>query len=150
MLSGLSCGYPWPGLFALYSDLVESIFFDDELAFLSTINAIAEFDAEAPTAVRGVTITDVDLGAGIADRFLHQLDDDPSTPVRVTPVSTEELSRAKNCLAETWSLLDTAAPELADEIRALFATSSLLDASRAPTDSPSMERRVSICGARSS
>jgi HEXXH motif-containing protein len=70
--------------------------------------------------VRGVTITDADLGAGMADRFIRQLDDDPSTPVCVTPVSTEELSRAKNCLAQTWSLLDSAAPELADEIRALI------------------------------
>src|SRR5437763_7973451 len=41
-----------PGLFALYSHVVESIFRDDEPAFRSAVDAIAQVDPEAPKSVR--------------------------------------------------------------------------------------------------
>jgi len=108
-----------PGIFALYSDLVEAIFSEDEPAFLSAMTAIDEFDAEASDDVRAVTLTDDDLGLGMADRFLRHLDDDPTSPLRVAPVSPEELGRASDRLTETWALIESVDPALSHEIRAL-------------------------------
>lgn len=109
-----------PGLFVLYSDLVQSVFLDDEPAFASAVEEVVEFDHTAENGVRAVTMRDADLGGGMADRFLRQLNDDPTTPVRVHALPDEELVRSSNCLAETLSLLDAAAPELSREIRALI------------------------------
>jgi hypothetical protein len=108
-----------PGIFALYSDLVEAIFSEDEPAFLSALTTIDEFDIAASDEVRAVTLTDEDLGPGMADRFLRHLDDDPTSPLRVAPVSPEELERASDCLTETCVLIESVVPELSREIRAL-------------------------------
>jgi len=108
-----------PGVFALYSDLVEAIFSEDEPAFLSAMKAFAELDAEASDQLRAVTIVDDDLGPGMADRFIRHLDDDPATQLAIAPVSAEEMTSAKQLLAETCVLLDSAASELVEEIRRL-------------------------------
>jgi hypothetical protein len=108
-----------PGLFALYCDLVEAIFSDDEPAFVSALTTIDAIDMAASDGVRAVTLTDEDLGLGMADRFVRHLDDDPTSPLRVAAVSSEELARASDCLAETWLLIESAVPELGREIRAL-------------------------------
>ena len=115
----LLAGPVQPGIFALYSDLVEAIFSEDEPAFLSALTAIDEFDATTSDDVRAVTLRDDDLGLGMADRFLRHLDDDPTNPLHVAPVSTEEFGKANNCLTETWALMETAVPDLSHEIRAL-------------------------------
>jgi hypothetical protein len=108
-----------PGVFAVYSDLVESIFSEDEPAFLSAINAFAELDGDAVDDLQAVTLADSDLGPGMADRFVRHFDDDPELPIAVAPLSAEELISAKKLLAETCLLLDSAAPDLAGEIRRL-------------------------------
>ena len=118
-VANLYAGPVRPVLFALYSDLVEAIFADDEPAFGSAMTAIAEFEADASADVRGITLVDRDLGPGKADRFLRHLDDDPTNPLCVGPISREELRIASDCLTNTWNLLDVAAPELSGEIRAL-------------------------------
>jgi HEXXH motif-containing protein len=119
-ITGVRAGPVRPGLFALYSDLVESIFLDDQIAFASAVDAIVEFDAAPADGIRGLTMTDADLGAGMADRFLRHLDDDPTTPVSVLPLRDQEIVKVTDRLADTLSLLAAAAPELADEIRALI------------------------------
>jgi HEXXH motif-containing protein len=108
-----------PAVFALYSDLVEAIRSEDEAAFFSTMAAFATLDCEASDEVRAVTITEGHLGPGMVDRFIRHLDDDPATPLVIAPLSTEELASARRRLAETWVLLDSAAPELGGEIRRL-------------------------------
>jgi hypothetical protein len=119
-IASLRAGPVRPALFALYADLVQAISSDDETAFLSAMRAIAEFDVEAPDEIRAVTITEDDLGRGMPDRFVGHLDDDPTSPLRVGPVSADALSRAQQGLGETCALLDAAAPELGGEIRALI------------------------------
>jgi HEXXH motif-containing protein len=104
-------------VFALYSDLVEAIFSEDGPGFLSILNTLSEFDTEATEDVRAVTITDNDLGRGMANRFIRHLNDDPTTPIAVAPVSTEEFANGKERLAETCALLDSSSPELSGEIR---------------------------------
>jgi HEXXH motif-containing protein len=118
-IAKLHSGPVRPALFALYSDLVEAIFSDDEPAFQSAITAIAELEVNAPDGVRSITLADRDLGRGMMVRFLHHLDDDPTTPLNAGPISGEELRLASDCLTSTWKLLDVAAPELSREIRAL-------------------------------
>jgi hypothetical protein len=118
-IAKLNAGSVRSVLFALYSDLVEAIFSDDEPAFQSAITALAEIDAEAPNNMRAITLADADLGPGMAARFRHHLDDDPTTPLSVDPISREELRMATDCLTSTWNLLDVAAPELSREIRTL-------------------------------
>lgn len=115
----LRAGPVRPALFALYSDLVEAIFSKDEAGFLSAMMGLTAVDAEASDAVRVVTLTDEDLGPGMAHRFIRHLDDDPATPMALAPISSEERNTAKQRLAETCTLLDSAAPELAGEIRRL-------------------------------
>lgn len=118
-IANLCSGPVRPGFFALYSDLVEAIYLDDEPAFQSAATAIAAFEAEASDGVRGMTLADGDLGPGMAVRFLRHLDDDQTTPLGVGPISEEELRIANDCLTSTWNLLDVAAPALSLEIRAL-------------------------------
>lgn len=118
-IARLHSGPVRPALFALYSDLVDAIFSDDEPAFQSAMTAITELEVEASDGVRGITLGDGDLGPGMAIRFLRHLDDDPTTPLCVGPISGEELRIANDCLTSTWNLLDVAAPELSLEIRAL-------------------------------
>jgi hypothetical protein len=119
LIYNLHSGPVRPTLFALNSDLVEAIFLDDTPAFQSAMTAISEFEAEASDYIRGITLADGDLGPGMALRFRHHLDDDPTTPLSVGPISREELRIASDCLTATWNLLDVAAPELSREIRAL-------------------------------
>jgi HEXXH motif-containing protein len=109
-----------PGFFALYSDLVDAIFSEDEDAFRSAAQTIATFDPRAVDATEAGTLSDDDLGDGMAARFGHRLDDDPDLPINFRPIAAEELKSARACLAQTWILLDRAAPELAHEIRCLI------------------------------
>jgi HEXXH motif-containing protein len=118
-IANLHSGAVRPALFALYSDLVEAIFSDDEPAFQSAMIAISEIEAEASDGIRGITLADGDLGPGMALRFRRHLDDDPTTPLSIGSISREELRIASDCLTATWNLLDVAAPELSREIRAL-------------------------------
>jgi len=118
-IANLKSGPVRPAFFALYSDLVEAIFSDDEPAFQSAMKTIAEIGAEALVGARAITLADADLGPGMAVRFRRHVDDDPTTPLSIDPTSKEELRIASDCLTRTWNLLDVAAPELSSEIRAL-------------------------------
>ena len=60
-----------PGVFAVYSDLVESIFSEDERGFLSAISAFAELDGDAADDLHVVTLADSDLGPGMTERFVR-------------------------------------------------------------------------------
>ena len=107
-------------LFVLYSDLVQAISSEDELAFLSAIRAISDLNAEASDGIRALAFTEDDLGCGMPDRYVRYVDDDPTSPVQIAPLPAADLVDAKQRLAETCALLDAAAPELGGEIRALI------------------------------
>jgi HEXXH motif-containing protein len=125
-IASLRAGPMRPGVFAIYSDLVESIFSENEPAFLSAMGGLAglnrdatDLNADTPDELRAVTLADDELGPGMASRFVRHLDDDPTTPLAVAPVAAQELASAKQRLAETCLLLDSAVPELIGEIRRL-------------------------------
>ena len=118
-VASLRAGPVPPGVFAVYSDVIESVFSEDEPAFLSAMNAFGEMDGDAADELWAVTLADNDLGPGMVDRFVRHFDDDPATPVAVAPLSANELTSARKLLAETCLLLHSAAPDLVGEIRRL-------------------------------
>ena len=133
-IANLGVGPVRPGVFAVYSDLVEAIAAEDEPACLSALEAIGRFSPRTSATLRGATLVDEDLGEGMAERFARHLDDDPSIPVRFVPVSEEELVIAKQRLAQAAALLDHAAPALAGEIRRLIRDVVFLASEAAPDE----------------
>jgi HEXXH motif-containing protein len=106
-------------LFALYSDLAVSIFEDDGERFHSTLEAIAAFDPKPAKDIRCVTLAAADLGAGMSERFLRHIDEDPDAPLNIAPVASDELEAARRTFGAALRLIDAADPELGGEIRSL-------------------------------
>jgi HEXXH motif-containing protein len=110
-----------PGAFGLYTDLVEFLMADDVTSAKIVIDALfAEVGRGVTSDLRPVTLDDGDLGPGQADRYRRLLDDDADVPIDLLPVAGDIRRRAEEQLAASMSLIERAAPELADEIRALI------------------------------
>ncbi len=123
-------------MFALYSDLVTAIYRDDDAAFGSCLQGLADFPVDAPTGVcRPVTLGDALLGSGMARRYIDHVLDDPSQSFTLSAVQADALRRASECLIEALSLLAAADPEHAAEIghlvrEVVFVSSDMTGARR--------------------
>ena len=108
-----------PAVFGLYTELVEAIHRDD----LDSVGRLAA-QLSAPgfgsaPALRVVTLTDDDLGAGQADRYRRFVDEDPDLGGALPPLTGADFLDANRRVNAAFALLDAAAPEVAGEIRAL-------------------------------
>jgi HEXXH motif-containing protein len=108
-----------PGLFGLYSDLVDAVFADRLDEAQALIGAITSPPLRQAARRQVVTLTDDHLGPGQADRYRRLLNDDPALVVAVAPVDRAAFDRAADFLASAEALLAEGAPEIAAEIGAL-------------------------------
>ena len=124
-----------PGLFGLYTDLVEAGFgerLDEAQALIHAMLSLSLRDA-APRQV--LTLTDEDLGAGQASRYRRLLNEEPYLAVAVAPVDHAGCRRAAARLGETEALLAEGAPEIAGEIAELVRQTIVVE-SRPTQDLP--------------
>lgn len=115
-----------PGVFGLYTELVETLFADDIRHGQLLVEALLDREWCRPARFRTVTLDDAELGAGQAERYRRLLDD-AGRDYRVEPVAPDLRARTDGLLAEAMELLDTASPALAGEIRALVSEIVLVD-----------------------
>ncbi len=108
-----------PQIFALYTDIVHAIRVDDHAAVEALLEALADPALAAGPRSRIGTLTDAFLGAGMAERYLGILADDPETPLGLSAASDEEMQRGIALVAAAQELLRRAAPALAGEIDVL-------------------------------
>jgi HEXXH motif-containing protein len=106
-------------VFALYTDIVHAIQADDPSAVQDLLEALAGPALPAPPEARIGTLSDTFLGAGMAERYMRILADDPATPLGLTAASTEEMDYGVALVTAAQDLLRRAAPALADEIDVL-------------------------------
>jgi HEXXH motif-containing protein len=107
-----------PRLVATYADLVEAIYRDDDAAARALAHTLLT-DAPGASGLRALNLLDGDLGKGQAERYArHALEE--SQGIVLAPVSPQVLAKLSPAVDEVMLLLDTAAPALCGEIRALM------------------------------
>jgi hypothetical protein len=108
-----------PQVFALYTDIVHAIQADDHSAVEALLTALADPALLAGAGSRVGTLSDAFLGAGMAERYLRILADDPETPLGLSAASGEEMQHGITLVVAAQQLLRRAAPALAGEIDVL-------------------------------
>ena len=121
-----------PGLFGLYSDLVDAVFADRLDEAQALIDAITSPPLRRAARRQVVTLTDDHLGPGQADRYRRLLNDDPALVIAVAPVDRAAFDRATDFLAGTEALLAEGAPEIAAEIGALVRQTIVVQSQPTP------------------
>ncbi|SDB40661.1 aKG-HExxH-type peptide beta-hydroxylase [Bauldia litoralis] len=119
LCDALRAGPVPPAVFALYTDLAHALRDEDPGAVMSVLTTAGTIDLRPPGPVQAVNLTDADLGAGMADRFIRHIDDDPEVAIDARPLAADELDAATRRLGEAMSLVDAADPSLGRELRAL-------------------------------
>ena len=119
LIASLRAGPAAPQVFALYTDIVHAIRADDFPAAQALVQALADPALMAPPQARIGTRSDAFLGAGMAERYLRILADDPTTPLDLQAASAEEMERGVALVNAAQGLLRRAAPALAGEIEVL-------------------------------
>lgn len=107
-----------PGIFGLYTDLVEALFADDVERAQALADAILERKHWCSRTFQAVTLDDTELGPGQAERY-RRLVDDEGLGFVLEPVAFDLRRNAASLLNSAMQLMDQAAPQLAGEIRAL-------------------------------
>ncbi len=119
LCDALRAGPVPPAVFALYSDLAHAIQNEDPDAVVSVLESAEAIDLRPLGPVQAVNLTDSDLGAGMADRFIRHIDDDPDVAIDARPLAADELEAATRRLAEALDLVGAADPALDGELRGL-------------------------------
>lgn len=108
-----------PSVFGVYTELVEAIQADDLEAARNLAVQLTGQAAGAAPPLRIVTLTDDDLGEGQADRYRRFIDEDPTLGAALPPLTGERFSDGEARVRGALALLDSAAPEVAGEVRSL-------------------------------
>lgn len=108
-----------PVVFGVYTELVEAVHRDD-------LDSVARLASQLCTPgfgfapdLRIATLTDRDLGTGMADLYRRFIDEDPDLGGALPPLLGEKFADGENRIRDAFALLDAAAPEIAGEVRAL-------------------------------
>jgi HEXXH motif-containing protein len=105
-----------PGLFGLYTELVESLSAEEWETAQGLADRILSLERVLP-GTRIVTLDDGDLGTDQAERYARLVDDDPERAIYIQPVTDK--SSAAATVTAALDLIEASAPGLAGEIRAL-------------------------------
>lgn len=119
LCDALRAGPVPPAVFALYTDLAHALRDEDPHGVMSVLTSAGTIDLRPPGPVQAVNLTDAALGAGMAERFIRHIDDDPEVGIDARPLAADELDAATRRLGEAMSLVDAADPSLGRELRAL-------------------------------
>jgi HEXXH motif-containing protein len=107
-----------PAVMCLYSELVPALFEDEDRA-RDILATLAMPVWREPAQARLVTVRDADLGAGIADCYRRQMNDDPAQLMEPTVLDEAALAEGRARVAAAMALLDTACPGMAGELAAV-------------------------------
>ena len=136
----ITAGPVSPGLFTIYTDLVQAALRDDAAEATALAQALAPACDRGVQSLRVVTLTDDDLGPGQAERYRRIITaDETDMMIPLAKVGEAERSRAATLIAATLSLLDVAAPEIAGELRALVREVVTVHSATPPKDSEALE-----------
>ncbi len=120
LIAGLRTGPVRPSVVAIYSDLVLAIANQDESAVVAALAAAAALETiESDGPCRVVTLSDTDLGPGMAASYIRHSDDDPEVTLDLVAVERERLAAAESALGMVRERIAAADPDLAGEIGAL-------------------------------
>jgi hypothetical protein len=116
-------------LFGSYYDLLNAIDLDDLDAASEIFADLIDSGCEC-TALTYRNFTEQDLGKGNVARYKRLIDADSENPLYLSPITGAEFVRITRLADEALALLDSGAPEVSGEIRALlseiiFATGEL-------------------------
>jgi hypothetical protein len=140
LIRRLSAGPVAPGLFAIYTALVEAALREDAAEAAALAGQLGQACEEAVQSLRLVNLTDEDLGPGQAERYRRLITgDEPEIIIPLAPVDEAERLRAGRLMATTLALLDTAAPEIAGELRALVREVVTVHSAAQAGDSAALE-----------
>jgi hypothetical protein len=120
-----------PAVMAIYSDLVEAIFSEDEPRTMSLLSELSQPVWRDPCAPRIVNLADDELGPHQGDRYRRLLNDDPSIRFDLAPVPSGACPEARGNFAQAQHLIGAALPELAGELDYLAREVVLVDAGAA-------------------
>lgn len=117
----LRSGEVSPWVFGLYAGLVEKLSWNQEAAAAELLGQIG-LAASRPAADGVIGFGDASVPAAWWDRFLILLDTDPKRPFRVAAPPPGAFAACAGDVEQALALLDRAAPDFADEVRALLRT----------------------------
>jgi HEXXH motif-containing protein len=120
LMSALRAGPVTPAVVTLYSDIVVALRAKSQPLLLSALDDGARLSLQsASPALEILTITDADLGRGIAARYAAHANDDPLLPLTMLPLSQEAFATARSTSLRALALIRTADGSLFEEMRAL-------------------------------
>jgi HEXXH motif-containing protein len=108
-----------PGVMALYGSLVPALF-DDEPRARAVLAALARPEWRCPVALRMVTVSDADLGEGIAASYLDHLNDDPEQNIGLSVPEPARALDAERKVRAALALLHRAHPAMGGEFAAII------------------------------
>jgi HEXXH motif-containing protein len=106
-------------VFGVYTELVEAIHRDDLDSVGRLAGQLCTPGFGSAPDLRVVTLTDRDLGTGMADLYRRFIDEDPDLGGALPPLLGENFADGEKRIRGAFALLDSAAPEMAEEVRAL-------------------------------
>ena len=127
-----------PGVFAIYTELVEAALRDDAEAASGCARALPPALRPPPRRLRAVTLLDHDLGAGQAARYRRLISDGSDISLPMDAVDTTEAARATGLIAAAVALLDAGAPAIASELRVAVAQIVLIHSAAPAGDSEAL------------
>ena len=127
-----------PGVFAIYTDLVEAALRDDAAEARACAQALPHALVVPPRRLLLVTLTDHDLGAGQTARYRRLIGDGVDVALPMDPVDAAEAARAAVSIGSAMALLDAGAPEIAAELRAAVAQVVLVHSAAPAGDSEAL------------
>jgi HEXXH motif-containing protein len=104
---------------AAYVDAVEALTGDDDERALASIRVLSDPVLRRRAARRGLSFIDADLGAGMPDVYLRQVNDNQSATAKFAPLTSEQFAQERARIEDVFTMLDRALPEFAAETRAL-------------------------------
>jgi HEXXH motif-containing protein len=104
---------------AAYVNAVEALTGDDDERARACISVLTDPALRRRAARRVLSLTDADLGAGMTEIYLRQLNENQSAPANFAPLKSEQLALDRARIEGVFTLLDRALPEFAAETRAL-------------------------------
>jgi HEXXH motif-containing protein len=140
LIRHLRAGPVAPGLFAIYTALVEAALREDAAEAATLAKNLRHACEKTVQSLHVVNLTDDDLGPGQAERYRRIITgDEPEIIIPLAPVDEAERLRAGRLITVTLSLLDTAAPEIAGELRALVREVVIVHSAAQADDSAALE-----------
>jgi HEXXH motif-containing protein len=127
LIDAIRCRPVHPAVMAIYSDLVEAIFLEDEPAALRLLAELADPQWREASTPHMVALSPDELGVANCERYRRLIDDDPEVSLELVASPPAACAESKERFTVAKDLMARAAPELADEVEHLGRQIVLVD-----------------------